>query len=69
MVIDEYQAKGIGSALMRHIAAIGREAGLRELMAEVLSDNGPMLKVFARSGLAMNTMHEGSSVHVTLRYP
>ena len=69
LVIDEYQAKGIGSALMRHIAAIGREAGLRELMAEVLSDNGPMLKVFARSGLAMNTMHEGSSIHVTLRYP
>src|SRR5271166_6664536 len=68
-VIDEYQAKGIGSALMRHLAAIGREMGLKELVAEVLADNAPMLKVFARSGLAMNTMHEGSSVHVTLRYP
>lgn len=68
LVIDEYQAKGIGSALMRYIAAIGREAGLRELSAEVLSDNGPMLKVFARSGLAMNKRHEGSAVHVTLRY-
>ena len=69
LVIDEYQGKGIGSALMRHIAAIGREAGLRELVAEVLSDNGPMLKVFARSRLAMNTRHEGSAIHVTLRYP
>ena len=37
-LIDEYQAKGIGSALIRHMAAIGREAGLRELVAEVLSD-------------------------------
>ena len=68
-VIDEYQGKGIGSALMRHIAAIGREMGLKELVAEVLADNAPMLKVFERSGLAMTTKHEGSVVHVTLRYP
>ena len=68
-IIDEYQGKGIGSALMRHIAAIGRAAGLRELVAEVLADNVAMLKVFERSGLAMATRHEGSVVHVTLRYP
>ena len=67
-VIDEYQKKGLGTALMRHIAAIGREAGLRELVAEVLSDNAPMLKVFERSGLAMTMKHEGSVVHVSLRY-
>ncbi len=67
-IIDEYQAKGIGSALMRHIAAIGREMGLNELAADVLADNVPMLKVFERSGLAMTTTHESSVVHVTLRY-
>ena len=42
-LIDDYQARGIGSALMGHLVAIGREAGLRELVAEVLSDNLPML--------------------------
>ncbi len=68
-LIDEYQAKGIGSALLRHLAAIGREAGLRELVAEVLTDNLPMLRVFERSGLAMITRREGAVVHVTLRYP
>ncbi|MBV8104549.1 MAG: GNAT family N-acetyltransferase [Hyphomicrobiales bacterium] len=67
-VIDDYQAKGIGSALMRHLAAIGREAGLREFFAEVLSENVPMLKVFERSGLAMSTKREGTVVHVTLRF-
>ena len=67
-LIDDYQARGIGSALMRHLAAIGREAGLRELVAEVLSDNLSMLRVFERSGLAMNTRREGPVVHVTLRY-
>src|SRR5271166_5735546 len=67
-IIDEYQAKGIGSALMRHLAAIGREAGLRELVAEVLADNTAMLKVFEASGLETHTRHEGTVVHVSMRY-
>ena len=67
-VIDEYQKKGLGTALMRRLAAIGREAGLKELVAEVLSDNAPMLKVFERSGLAMTAKHEGTVVHVSMRY-
>src|SRR5271157_428622 len=45
-IIDAYQGLGIGSALMRHLATLGREAGLRELIAEVLSENVPMLNVF-----------------------
>ncbi len=68
-LIDDYQAMGIGSALMRHLVAIGREAGLSELVAEVLSDNLSMLKVFERSGLPMSTRREGPVIHVTLRYP
>jgi hypothetical protein len=47
---------------------LGREAGLRELIAKVLSENVPMLNVFERSGLAMSTRQEGTVVHVTLRY-
>jgi RimJ/RimL family protein N-acetyltransferase len=69
LVIDAYQGKGIGKALMRRLAAIGREAGLNELVAEVLAENVPMLKIFERSGLAMTAKHESSVVHVTLRYP
>ncbi len=40
-IIDAYQGLGIGSALMRHLATLGREAGLREFIAEVLSENRP----------------------------
>ncbi len=68
-IIDAYQGLGIGSALMRHLATLGREAGLHELIAEVLPENVAMLNVFKRSGLAMNTRREGPVVHVTLRYP
>ena len=67
-IIDAYQGLGIGPALMRHLATLGREAGLRELIAEVLSENVPMLNVFERCGLAMDTWREGTVLHVTLRY-
>ena len=67
-MIDDYQRKGLGTALMRHLAAIAREAGLSELVADVLADNTPMLKVFKRSGLAMTESFHGSVIHVILSF-
>ncbi|MCC6777147.1 MAG: GNAT family N-acetyltransferase [Hyphomicrobiales bacterium] len=66
-VIDGYQGQGIGAALMRHLAIIARQAGLRQLVADVLPDNAPMLTVLRRSGLAMNVTHEPGVTHVTLQ--
>ena len=65
-VIDDYQRRGLGTALMLHLVVIAREAGLRELVADVLADNTPMLKVFRRSGLAMTESIHGSVIHVVL---
>jgi RimJ/RimL family protein N-acetyltransferase len=65
-VDDPHQNLGIATLLMRHLVAIARDAGIEELVAEVLPDNAPMLKVFKRSGLSMTTRHDGSVVHVTL---
>ena len=67
VVVDQYQGQGLGGALMRHLTAIAREGGLKELIAEVLPENTPMLKVFQRSGLRMSTMREPGVVHVTLQ--
>jgi len=49
-VVDEHQRQGVGTALVDHLAAIARSAGLGELIADVLPDNIPMLKVFEKSG-------------------
>jgi RimJ/RimL family protein N-acetyltransferase len=67
MVVDEYQGQGIGAALMRHLTMIAREAGLKELTAEVLPDNLSMLKVFQKSGLRLSTKRESQVVHVALQ--
>ena len=66
VVVDRYQGQGIGSALMRHLVAIARSAGLRELVAEVLADNVAMLRVFKKSGFHVTSRGSGV-VYLALR--
>ena len=66
-VVDDCQGQGLGTLLLRHLVAIARRAGLKELVAEVLADNEAMLRVFGRSGLRRATRRDGSVVHVTLQ--
>ena len=67
VVIDQYQGQGIGAALMRHLIAIARDAGIKELIAEVLPENAAMLKIFSKTGLGLTARREPQVVHVTLR--
>jgi GNAT superfamily N-acetyltransferase len=67
VVVDQYQGLGIGAALIRHLAAIARGNGLKELIADVLPENMPMLKVFKNSGLCLSTKCESGVVHVSGR--
>jgi GNAT superfamily N-acetyltransferase len=67
VVIDQYQGQGIGTALLRHLAAIASAHEIKDLIAEVLAENRSMLKVFEKSGFAMVTKRYGQVVHVTLR--
>jgi GNAT superfamily N-acetyltransferase len=66
-VVDEYQGHGIGGALLRHLITLARDAGLKELLAEVLPENIPMLRVFKKYGLGCKVKREGQVVHVALR--
>jgi GNAT superfamily N-acetyltransferase len=66
VVVDEYQGRGIGGALMRHLTSIACAAGLRTFIAEVLPENTPMLQLFKTSGLPLSTRREGQVVHVTI---
>lgn len=55
VVEDAHQRLGIGTVLLRHLAAIARAKGLRALHAFVLAENRPMISVFRKSGMPMKT--------------
>ncbi|SEN94301.1 Protein N-acetyltransferase, RimJ/RimL family [Rhodospirillales bacterium URHD0017] len=65
-VDDLHQKLGIATHLIVHLIRIARAAELKELIAEVLPENAPMLKVFERCGLAMTTRRDRGVLHVTL---
>jgi RimJ/RimL family protein N-acetyltransferase len=67
VVVDAYQAQGLGTILMRHLAALARDAGLKELIAEVLPENTAMLKVFRKFGFLPGPQRAHEVVHLTLK--
>jgi RimJ/RimL family protein N-acetyltransferase len=67
VVVDAYQAQGLGTILMRHLAALARDAGLKELIAEVLPENTAMLKVFRKFGFLPGPQRAHEVVHLRLK--
>lgn len=63
---DDFHGRGIASLVLRHLAKIGRLAGIQRFEAEVLARNQAMLAVFRASGLPMTIRSEGTAVHVVL---
>ena len=67
VVVDAYQGQGIGTILMRHLALLARDAGLKELVAEVLPENTAMLKLFKKFGFRPDSKGSPQVVHLTLQ--
>jgi RimJ/RimL family protein N-acetyltransferase len=67
IVIDGYQGQGIGGLLMRHLANIARDAGLNELIAEVLPENTAMRKVFGKFGFRPAPARDPQVIHLVMK--
>src|SRR3954451_18328886 len=50
VVADELQHRGIGSRLLERLAVHARRAGIERFVAQVLPENGAMLRVFGDTG-------------------
>jgi acetyl coenzyme A synthetase (ADP forming)-like protein len=60
VVTDAWQGSGVGSLLLEHLAARARAEGFTKFVAETLTENRRMQRVFADSGLeAVHTWDRG----------
>jgi RimJ/RimL family protein N-acetyltransferase len=65
-VIDDFQGKGLGSALLRHLVLLAKGASLKQLTADVLPENTAMMNIFRQSGLPATIKKASGVVHVAL---
>ena len=64
VVRDDHQGRGLGSILLEHLAAAARESGLTRFVAEVLTENHQMVRVFREAGFEVSRALEGSTLHL-----
>ena len=67
LVSDQDRGRGLGSLLLEHLAALGREHGVSRFEAEVLAENYGMLGVFRGAGFAVSRQTQDGEVSVELR--
>jgi acyl-CoA synthetase (NDP forming)/GNAT superfamily N-acetyltransferase len=60
------QAHGVGTLLLDHLVSLARRHGVRRFVAEVLTENGRMLRVLADCGLPHRVRGQGSVTRVEL---
>lgn len=65
VVEDAHQRRGLGSVLLEHLAAAAREERVARFVAEVLPENGTMLRVFSDAGYTVDRSYADGVVHLT----
>ncbi|GLZ27815.1 acyl-CoA synthetase [Lentzea sp. NBRC 105346] len=60
------QKHGVGTLLLEHLASLARGRGVRHFVADVLTINSRMLRVFTDMGLVSRIVPDGEVVHVDL---
>ena len=64
VVRDDHQSRGLGSILLEHLTAAARERGVRRFEAEVLAENGQMVRVFRDAGYQVSREFAEGVLHL-----
>ena len=64
VVEDAHQGRGISSVLLEHLAAAAGEERIGRFVAEVLPENGAMLRVFSDAGYTVDRSYADGVVHL-----
>ncbi|MEO6955482.1 MAG: GNAT family N-acetyltransferase [Antricoccus sp.] len=64
LVEDRHQGRGLGPMLLEHLAAAARENGIKAFVAEVLAENGRMVRTFIDAGYSPQRAYEDGVVRL-----
>lgn len=67
-VAEDFQGRGLGTWLFRHIAEIARTLGAAAVSGTVLANNTRMLNLFHRFGAPVESVRDGDTWTITLRF-
>ncbi len=68
-VVDEWQGRGLASALLHDLAARAREEGIARFSASVLAVNDPIMKLFRKFGEVHMTSRDQGVVELQMDLP
>jgi GNAT superfamily N-acetyltransferase len=68
MVADAYQRQGIGTAMLKHLCSIARQAGLSHLYALAIPDNEGALRLLNKLGFPCDIRSDPAQrmAHITV---
>ncbi|VXC54220.1 bifunctional acetate--CoA ligase family protein/GNAT family N-acetyltransferase [Nocardioides sp. AX2bis] len=66
LVADDERGHGLGALLLEHLAAAGRDLGVRRFTADVLAENGAMTQVFRAAGFTVDRVTSQGVVEVRM---
>ncbi|WP_197498530.1 GNAT family N-acetyltransferase [Mycobacterium scrofulaceum] len=69
VVAHEDHSVGVGTALLKHLAPVARAHGIERFIADVLTENHPMLTVFFDLGWPCRPIGYGSVRHLEIELP
>lgn len=64
LVEDAHQGRGLGPMLLEHLAAAARENNIKRFAAEVLAENGRMVRTFIDAGYSPSRSYEEGVVRL-----
>ncbi|MFI7148454.1 GNAT family N-acetyltransferase [Nonomuraea sp. NPDC050022] len=66
LIDDAVHGHGLGTLLLEHVALDAATHGVRELIADVLAENQPMIKVLRDLGLDLTQRFDGGMLHLAI---
>ena len=68
MVRDDYQGKGVGTALLSYLTELAKKEGLMGFTAEVLMENAPMMHLFDKMGFDIQRRSEEGVIELRMGF-